>query len=749
MKKIFLSSILVVGVLFGESIDLKKGWNLIGTDVDITNLQKFDEASCIDYIWKYNSNDDQIKWLFYATNSKRYSLPQNIGEIKELKKGEGFWVFTDNNCSLDLIDTNTTNINYNDLNITDRIAIRFLNKATFGATPKSVEHLKEVGIKAWLDEQFAKTKLDQPYLREMIRIAKQAEPEDNNYSIEEYLADNDIVFNKKKASFHSPKYRLSAWYKYALNGEDQLRHKVAYALSQIIVESDFEPIFTRRGEALARYFDILYDNAFGNYKKLLTDISFNSGMSMFLTFNGSKKKYQNKAGVWVYPDENYAREIMQLFSMGLNKLNMDGTPIKDAKGNLIPTYTQQDVNELARVFTGWDIKRNPWFGLVGFTRGDLTHPVEFTSEFHDFGEKHLLGETIPANLSGEEDIKKAIDIIFHQSSVAPYIAKNLIMRLTKSNPTPEYVKRVATVFKESNWNLKETVKAIFLDPELLDDLKNNRLIKFKEPQIAYTQFLRAMKVKPLPEWYFCGYGKPQDDNASNCKIVKNSYLFNDTRDFLGQGAGLAPTVFNFYDNDYIPTDPTLQNMNFKAPELQIQSDSVLIKFHNQINEDLTHWDKTLITEQYYKDKDGNWHQYKTLQNFIAQAPKVKNIPVYYVKATKVLIDTKEEFDVLEKVIDGDTNGDFKNLKDWREENYTDDEKALRALIEFEDKKLTGGMLTQKEKDAIYNNLKDKIYNMYDDPESSNGHATKKLQLYKNVIVHVIKSIVTSSKYMVE
>ena len=746
MKKIILSSILATSLLFSQGIPLKKGWNLVGTNIDITNLQKFDETNCVKFIWKYDHTNPRTKWFLYITGNKNYSLPQNIGQLRELKKGEGFWVFSDNNCSIQVNDNGN---NPYDINISDRIAIRFLNKATFGATSKSVEHLKEVGIKAWLDEQFSKTKLDQPYLREMIRIAKQAEPEDNNYSIEEYLADNDIVFNKKKASFHSPKYRLSAWYKYALNGEDQLRHKVAYALSQIIVESDFEPIFTRRGEALARYFDILYDNAFGSYKKLLTDISFNSGMSMFLTFNGNSKKYQNKAGVWVYPDENYAREIMQLFSMGLNKLNMDGTPIKDAKGNLIPTYTQQDVNELARVFTGWDLKRNARYGLVGFTRGDLTHPVEFTSEFHDFGEKHLLGETIPANLSGEEDIKKAIDIIFHQSSVAPYIAKNLIMRLTKSNPTPEYVKRVATVFKKSNWNLKETVKAIFLDPEFLNDLENNRIIKFKEPQIAYTQFLRAMNVQPFPKWYFCDYGKPQDDSASNCKIVKDSYLFKDPRDFLGQGAGLAPTVFNFYDNNYIPTDPTLQAMNFKAPELQIQSDSVLIKFHNQINEDLSHWDKTLIKEQYYKDKDGNWHQYKTLQNFITQAPIVKNIPLYYVKATKVLLDATDEFHILERVIDGDTNGDFKNLKDWREQDYTDDEKALKALIDFEDKKLTGGILTQKEKDAIYNTLKERIYNKYDDPETSPGHSTKKLQLYKNVILPVIRAIVTSSKYMVE
>ena len=324
------------------------------------------------------------------------------------------------------------------------------------------------------------------------------------------------------------------------------------------------------------------------------------------------------------------------------------------------------------------------------------------------------------------------------------------MRLTKSNPTPAYIERVATIFKNSNWNLQKTVKAIFLDPELLDDLKNNRLIKFKEPQIAFTQFLRAMHAKPFPGWYFCGYGRPQDDNASNCQVVKDAYLFNDddSKEYLGQGAGLAPTVFNFYDNDYIPNDTALQSMHFKAPELQIQTDSMLIKFQNTIGSLLYHEERD-IKESYYTDRDGKQYQYKTIQNFIDKAVITGNIPMYYVRAIKALLNAKEEYDVMEMVIDGDTDGDFRNLKDWRDDTYTDDEKALKALIDFEDKKLTGGMLNQEEKDAIYNNLKEQIYNQYDDPEVSNGHATKSLQLYQHVILRVIKAIVTSSKYMVE
>ena len=626
--------------------------------------------------------------------------------------------------------------------INDTLATRFLNKATFGATRNDIQQLRQLGVTNWLDAQFSVSKKQDIYLRKMIALAKQCEPDVNSATIEEYLQDNDTVFNKNKASFQSPRYRMTSWFDNALTEKDQLRHKVTYALSQIIVESDFEPVFTRRAEALARYFDILYNNAFGSYKQLLKDISLNSGMGMFLTFNGNKKLYQNDANISVYPDENYAREIMQLFSIGLNQLNIDGTPKKDAQGNLIPTYTQNDVNQLARIFTGWDLQRNGRYGRVGFTRGDLTHPLEFTSKYHDFGAKTLLGEDIEAGLSAKEDIFCAIDIIMAQESVAPYISKNLIMRLTKSNPSPAYIGRIATVFQNTQGNLQAVVKAIFLDKELWDDLKTNKVIKFKEPLIAYTQFLRAMNAKALESWYYCGYGGPSDDNASNCQKVYNSFLFNDPRSYLAQGAGLAPNVFNFYDNDYIPNDVALQQANFHAPELQIQSDTMLIKYNNNIYNILSHWEKGYILASRHKDANGTYVHYTTIEEMIQDAPRAHNIPVYYVGADKMLLDAQEEYNVMEMVIDGDTDGDFTNLQDNREKDYHDDEKALRALIEYENNKLTGGLLSQEEMDVIYEALQANIYNKY------NGN-TKKYQLYRNIIMPVIRAIVSSDKYMVE
>jgi len=648
----------------------------------------------------------------------------------------------------------TETLSYIPTQLSNNIAIRFLNKATFGATQQSRETLQKEGVRAWLQKQYALPLHKDIYLKKMISLAKQCEPNAFKATTESYLKENDTIFNKNIASFKTPRYRMTSWFDNALMEKDQLRHKVAYALSQIIVESDFEPIFTRRAEALARYFDILYMDAFSSYKKLLQDISLNSGMGMFLTYNGNKKLHFNDANISIFPDENYAREVMQLFSIGLNKLNIDGTPQKDAKGNLIPTYTQTDVNQLAKVLTGWDLQNNRKYGKVGFKEGDLTHPLEFTALYHDFGAKKLLGETIGANLSGKADMFKAIDIIMHQKSVAPYISKNLIMRLTKSNPSPAYIARVATVFQKTEGNLKEVVNAIFLDKELWHDLTTKTIMKFKEPLIAYTQFLRAMKAKPFPSWYYCGYGGPKDATASNCVVVKNSFLFNNPRDYLAQGAGLAPNVFNFYDNDFIPNDTAFQAKNFHAPELQIQSDTMLIKYNNNINNVLEHWEKGNILEKHHRDANGVWKKYKTIQEFIADAPRLHNVPVYYLGADKMLLDAQDEYNVLEMAIDGDTDGDFKNLHDYRDSNATQDEKALKALIVFENEKLTGGLLSQDEMDIMYNALKEKLYNKYanyNPEEKDNKWAprTKKYQLYRNIIIPVIRAIVSSDKYMVE
>ncbi len=634
--------------------------------------------------------------------------------------------------------------------INNSIAIRFLNKATFGADQASIEDLKSKGVQRWIDEQFEVPLEENLYLKKTIEIAKSAEPETNPYSIAEYLADNDKVFNKEKASFHSPRFMQSAWFDIALRAKDQLRQKVTYALSQIIVESDFEPIFTRRGEALSRYFDILSHNAFGNYKQLLQDISFSSSMGLFLTYNGNKKLYYNDANISIYPDENYAREIMQLFSIGLNRLNLDGSAQKDKNGALIPTYTQEDVNQLARVFTGWDSKRSgngdansgDKFGRVGFRRGDFTHPLEFTSIYHDDKKKVILGQSIEAGLSGDEDIKRAIDIITSDTNVAPYISKNLILRLTKSNPSPAYIKRVATVFKESGGDLKAVVKAIFLDQEIWDDIKKLKSVKIKEPLVAYTNFLRLVKVKPLPYWYFCGYAKPSDNDASNCKKVSNKFLFNNPKDFLNQGASRAPTVFNFYDNSFIPNNSEFKTTKSVAPELQIQNDTMLIKFNNEIRRAFDFDLRYMLTQK----RDNK--RYPDIKSLLKNAPKDKNIPIYYVGANKYTIDLNDDYNFLENKIDGDSDGDFKNLKDsYQGGDQKMIKRAVKSYIDYADLKITGGLLTSDEKELLYEAItQKKIYNHWADDDTK---FAKQRQIMDRVIRPIYRAIVTSDKFMIE
>ena len=636
--------------------------------------------------------------------------------------------------------------------IDDAMAIRFLNKATFGANKEDIEALKAKGVSVWLEEQLSLPLKDNQYLIKTIELAKKMSPENNPHTIEEYLADNDMVFNKNVASFHSPRYRMSAWFDTVLTANDQLRQKVTYALSQIIVESDFEPIFTRRADALATYYDILQRNAFGNYKNLLNEISLNSGMGVFLTFNGSKKSYQNEANVTVYPDENYARELMQLFSLGLMKLNMDGTAILDAKNNPIPTYTQEDVNELARVFTGWDLKRNNRYGRIAFRQGDYTQPLEFTSSYHDGESKTVLGESIPSGLGGEDEIKQAIAIIFSKSSVAPYISKHLIMRLTKSNPSSNYVERIATVFQSTGGDLKAVTKAIFLDKELWSDIEEKKVIKFKEPIVAYSSFLRAFNAKAFPSWYYCGYGGPSDATASNCQVVENSFLFNDTRNFLNQGPALAPTVFNFYDNSFVPNSTAFKSSKSVAPEIQIQSDSIFINLSNEIRSNLFGWEKNYLLNNHYL-YNGEKKRYETLEAYIADAPSRGYIPVYYVGANKMLLDASDELDVMEMVIDGDSDGDFKNLKHFKDTTYTDDEKAVDALVQHLNKKLTGGLLTTEEVSIIADNLKSKIFNKYNvgitDSNIDESKENKKRQLLRGVIFPAIRAVVTSNVFMTE
>lgn len=612
----------------------------------------------------------------------------------------------------------------------DKIVVNFLSHASFGANRQSKELLKEKGIIDWIDTQLALPYEENMHLKRMISLAKKAEPSVNIQTIEEYLADNDLVFNKDEASFKSPRYQMSAWFETALLDEDQLRHKVAYALSQIIVESLAEPTFIRRAEALAVYFDTLTKHAFGNYKDLLLEISQSASMGVYLTYNGNKKEYSDNGAV-IYPDENYARELMQLFTIGLVALNSDGTVQVDAQNNPIPTYTQSDVNEIARVFTGWDLQRNNTYGRLSSTQGDYTQPLEFTQEYHDTGAKSILGQSVQAGLSGAEDIEAVIDILMVHSNIAPFVSKQLILRLATSNPSPAYVARVASIFNDNGQgikgDLKAVTRAIFLDAEFWE---NESPKKFKEPLVAYTQLLRAFNADVLPRWLF---------SKSSGTLVEDALLVNDPSEYLGQAPSRAFTVFNFYDNNYIPNDTTFKAQALVAPELQIQTDSMIIKFSNHLEYLLSRLEKRHII-----NKRGALTDIDALVNANFNT-------VYYIGTDKILLDCEEEYNVIEEALEGTVDGVFNSFEGIkRVDDTTADangtthrDRAVLGLIEHLDVKLTGGLLSSATKVTLFEGYKEAFYG-----NTLKNAENPVVKIYEDIMLPIIRAIVSSETNMV-
>ena len=243
------------------------------------------------------------------------------------------------------------------------------------------------------------------------------------------------------------------FYTNALYGPDQLRQRVAFALHQIIVVSGVDITLPSR---LTPYLQVLDRNAFGNYRNLLQEITLNPAMGNYLDMAGNTS---------TNPNENYAREVLQLFTIGLYQLNQDGTPVLDGSGQPIPAYDQNVVNAFARVFTGWNFATAPATGIVNYI-----DPLVATESRHDTKAKTLLqGVTLPPNQKAAKDLSDALDNIFQHPNVPPFISKQLIQHLVTSNPSPSYVRRVADVFTNNGsgvrGDLKAVVRAILLDPE--------------------------------------------------------------------------------------------------------------------------------------------------------------------------------------------------------------------------------------------------------------------------------------------
>ncbi|MEO1642805.1 MAG: DUF1800 domain-containing protein [Pseudomonadota bacterium] len=432
----------------------------------------------------------------------------------------------------------------------EAMAARFLARATFGGTKTDIQNLVGVDAADWLRAEFDKSPT--LYLPEMQTLRQ---------------PDGNFPWNV-------------ATYQYwdrILTADDQLRQRMVFALSQILVISDINDA----GRPLRRtyYQDVLSRNAFGNYRTMLQDVTYSPEMAEWLTYMRNRKGDPRTGRM---PDENYAREILQLFTIGLVELNQDGTAKTGANGRQIETYDNDDIIGLARVFTGLSYK-----GPKFWDRDDDAEyrPLQMFEDQHSPLEKSFLGKTIPAGTPGDQTISEALDHIFDHPNVAPFLARQLIQRFTSSNPRPQYVERVAQAFDSGRFiapngqyfgtgqrgDLEATMAAILLEESLfLDDAPNNQLLtngKIREPILRFTHWVRAFDV-----------GNLQSYNEGKLGWTL------DPVDGLGQHPFRSPSVFNFYRPGYVAPQTESGTMGLTTPEFQLVNESTAVGYLNFMTE---------------------------------------------------------------------------------------------------------------------------------------------------------------------
>lgn len=421
--------------------------------------------------------------------------------------------------------------------VTAERAARFLAQASMGATREQIAMVQSLGYEGWLDEQFA---------------------------LPPSLSRWDWLVAK---GFNAPSNRTSEagadacqWRK-LLASHDTLRQRVTLALSEILVTSVHGFIGAGWSAfSAAAYLDLLEANAFGNYRTLLQQVSLSAPMGEFLTYCGNVKSNPDTGAI---PDENYARELMQLFTIGLLELNLDGTA-RQRDGTTRETYTQADVTGLARVFTGWA------YDMAGAGTESPSYkrrPMRQDPEAHEGGSKTFMGKTIPAGVDGAASMTQALDTLFAHPNVAPFISRQLIQRLVCSNPSPAYVARVASAFNNNGvgvkGDLKAVIKAIVLDAEARSDLHLSlpTFGKLREPILRLCAWGRAFSaLSPSDAW--------------------NIGDLSDPAQSLGQSPLRAASVFNFFRPGYVPPNTAIARVGLVAPEFQITNEMTVVGYVN-------------------------------------------------------------------------------------------------------------------------------------------------------------------------
>ncbi|NQZ80038.1 MAG: DUF1800 domain-containing protein [Colwellia sp.] len=417
-------------------------------------------------------------------------------------------------------------------------ASRLLAQASFGATINDIEQVVEMGVEGWIDQQLSlPTSSHVDYLN----------------SIEPLLEEDEELWRE---------HRMETWFHHALTAPDQLRQRVAFALSEILVISD-QSAFGDETLGIANYYDLLANHAFGNYRELLEQVTLSPIMGMYLSMLGNEKPDDERN---IRPDENYARELMQLFSIGLVELNTDGSQ-RLISGKTIATYNQEIIKGFAHVYTGWNFNgttEETWWRF--YDNYEPILPMTAVAEFHDNNEKTLLNNfVVPANQSPEDDLKMALDNIFNHHNVAPFISKQLIQRLVTSNPSNSYIERISIIFNDNGegirGDLAAVVKAILLD----DEARNGHIIapetfgKIREPILRATHLWRAFAAT----------------------TENGRFQFGWPDYFFAQAPLSAHHVFNFFSPNYSPPG-NLSISGLVAPELEITTENYITRTTNFI-----------------------------------------------------------------------------------------------------------------------------------------------------------------------
>lgn len=434
--------------------------------------------------------------------------------------------------------------------MTDAEASRFLQQSQIAATDSDIAALKSQGYSAWLDSKFGSA-LGQTGVAWLNAQGHNSITVEQRYFWQQF--GDFMIWNQ------------------LLAGPDQMRKRMALALSEFFVVSltpidGFYPPYM-----IAAYWDVLTANAFGNFRSLLEKITLNAAMGFYLNTRGNLKE---DPATGRQPDENYAREVMQLFTIGLYELNADGTQKTDAAGKPIETYIQSDVSNLARVFTGYDYDYSrvtftdvAWVNYAIPSVQFATDPMRFNAVDHSNLAATFLGATIPADTPGSEALRIALDALFNHPNVGTFFGRQMIQRLVTSNPSPAYVQRVTNAFDNDGTgvrgNLRAVWKAILTDTEARAAPAASATLsgKLREPMIRLVQWARTVGVSSAS-----GAFEIYDLSASDTG--------------LGQSALRSPSVFNFFRPGYVPPNTAIAANNKQAPEFQLLDETTSAGYIN-------------------------------------------------------------------------------------------------------------------------------------------------------------------------